>query len=1160
MIKQLRAGSLLALLCGALLSAPTNSYAQATSKDAARVAKMTPDLLAVMKGRLSANGRMAAPGPGGSTDDYVIVDGAVAIEGVAVDQRGDALLTQLQTLGLREGVAFKSMIFGYLPIDKLDELKDVSALHYARPYYKPINNVGKVTSQGDKSLRADVARTTYSVTGAGSKVGVISDSYDVLKGAAAGVASGDLPAEGVQVLDDFTSGADEGRAMAEIVHDVAPGAAIAFNTAYRGQAGFAKGIIDLANAGCNIIVDDIIYLAEPFFQDGIVGQAVDQVVSNNNVSYFSAAGNQARASYMSQFRNSGINLPGFGIAHDFGGGDIYQKVTIPAGGTIRLSFQWDEPFRSVSGGAGAKTDLDILIFRGIPSANNQPVAYGASDNIFSGDAAEVTGTYTNTTGAPLEVNVVIVKYAGPDPGVLRWVNFGSRTSIVEYSTQTGASFGHSNATRAICVGAAPYFNTPAYNSRLTTAVIETFSSAGGVPVYFDAAGQRINGTTGVTRQKPEITAVDGGNNTFFSSDYEGDGFPNFFGTSAAAPHAAAVAALMQERAGNKLSSSQILSTMQQTALDMDDPVTPGFDTGFDFGTGYGFIQADRALQSLGGSTLVITGVNTLSCVSTSGAERQLTFNPQYSGSNGQPITFQVLNEKAATTDAGPYTLRLYTDNPVITLRADQAGATGTTSFSYNWLAACNAATTTNQPPVFNGVPTLTGTIGTAFRYAVPATAFTDPEGQPMTFAMTNLPAGLVFDVPTRVISGTPQQIDTANATLTATDPSGAATSGTVTIVVSDTAPAPANPASLTVTSFTCNTISAGQYSVDFVVGYSNGTFTPALPALFMNGVTGNGQLGVRYTYVYDGNQYVLPVQDEATRSTYFVWNFRAACGNLPVANRAPVFNGTTPQLGVVGTPFSYTVPATTFTDPDGQAGLTYAATSLPAGLTFTASTRIIRGTPTTAGQYTVQLTARDPGGLTATGTLPITITQTAPIAFAITSVNTTGCESLSPSLRRVTFTPQYAGATSAPITFQVVNESMPTTNAGPYSLNLYTDNPTVSLRAEQGGTVTTYAYNWLTACTANSRTGVSEVGESLDVAVLANPSTGETIDVEIRGVAGQPIDLQLVDERGQAVSRSSVKQAATVERQTVKLGRQTGTYLLTVGTKEQTKTIRVLKN
>lgn len=170
------------------------------------------------------------------------------------------------------------MVFGYLPIDKLGELKNVSSLSFARSHYKPETNTGSVTSQGDATLKADVARTTYSVTGAGVNVGVLSDSYNKLEGEAAGIASGDLPAAGVQVLLEFGAGAsDEGRAMAEIIHDVAPGAAVAFNPAFNGEAGFAQGIINLAAAGCRVIVDDIIYSAEPFFQDGIVAQAVDQV-------------------------------------------------------------------------------------------------------------------------------------------------------------------------------------------------------------------------------------------------------------------------------------------------------------------------------------------------------------------------------------------------------------------------------------------------------------------------------------------------------------------------------------------------------------------------------------------------------------------------------------------------------------------------------------------------------------------------------------------------------------------------------------------------------------------------------------------------------------------------------------------------------------------
>jgi len=261
----------------------------------------------------------------------------IAINAVANNSDGVALLNQLQALGLQHGKAYGRRVFGFIPADKIGELKNVSTLQFASEARKPLHRTGSVTSQGDKAMRADIARQTLGLTGQGSKIGVISDSYDALEGAAGGVASGDLPA-GVHVLDDylFPDGTDEGRAMAEIVHDVAPGANIAFNTAYFGQEGFAEGIINLAKAGCNIIVDDIIYFDEPMFQDGIIAQAVNKVTKDYNVAYFSAAGNKCPVnSYEAAFKNSGklISDPfygGLGIAHDFGGGVTTQKITIPA--------------------------------------------------------------------------------------------------------------------------------------------------------------------------------------------------------------------------------------------------------------------------------------------------------------------------------------------------------------------------------------------------------------------------------------------------------------------------------------------------------------------------------------------------------------------------------------------------------------------------------------------------------------------------------------------------------------------------------------------------------------------------------------------------------------------------------------------------------------
>ena len=481
------------------------------------------------------------------------------------------------------------------------ELKNINALKLARPSYKPSRNTGSVTSQGDLAMRANTARTTYNVSGAGVKVGVLSDSYNALNGAAAGVASGDLPA-GVQVLTDYLSpdATDEGRAMAEIVHDVAPGSAIAFSTAFvGGEAGFAQNIRGLATAGCKIITDDVSYFAEPFFQDGLVAQAIDDVVTNNNVAYFTAAGNSGRSSYQSPYSSVSFSDPAYAAgtfsAHDFGGGDKRQSITIPAGGQIIISFQWDDPFFTVSGGAGAQTDMDLLVY-----FNNvyQPSLSSVGNNI-GDDPVEIIGL-SNGGGAAATIELVLVKRAGPDPTLVKWVNFGS-TVPIEYDTRSSTAVGHGNTRLGASVGAAAWYSTPAFNAGLTTAIIEPFSSAGGTPVLFNTAGQRI---ATVVRQKPDITAADGGNTTFFYADSpsDADAFPNFFGTSAAAPHAAAVAALMQEKSGNTLSPATILSILKQTALDMDDPLTPTFDTGFDFRTGSGFVQADAAVQAVGGTT------------------------------------------------------------------------------------------------------------------------------------------------------------------------------------------------------------------------------------------------------------------------------------------------------------------------------------------------------------------------------------------------------------------------------------------------------------------------------------------------------------------------------------------------------------------------------
>ena len=268
---------------------------------------------------------------------------------------------------------------------------------------------GVAVSQGDTQLHAAEARTSEGVDGSGVTVGILSDSFDKATEAAdesgpietheaEDVESGDLPGAAspcenqttnVNVLDDPDSqGEDEGRAMAQIVHDLAPGANLAFATAFTSEMDFAENIELLAKpvgeggAGANVIADDVTYPTEPFFQEGVVGNAVRKV-TEAGVSYFSSAANNnirsggediasweaphyrdsadcpaAIVAYSAQLENAGE--PGLKPTHcmNFSPGtsaDRTFRVTVFPGSTLRLDLQWAEPWEGVT------TDLDAFL-------------------------------------------------------------------------------------------------------------------------------------------------------------------------------------------------------------------------------------------------------------------------------------------------------------------------------------------------------------------------------------------------------------------------------------------------------------------------------------------------------------------------------------------------------------------------------------------------------------------------------------------------------------------------------------------------------------------------------------------------------------------------------------------------------------------------------
>ena len=447
------------------------------------------------------------------------------------------------------------------------------------PIYKPITRVGDVTSQADFIHESDRVRSALPTgfDGTGITVGVMSDSYDNLGGAAADVASGDLP-DGVNVLQDLEAGgSDEGRAMAQLIYDLAPNVDIAFSSVFFGQADFAQQIRDLADptkGDSDILVDDIGYADEPFFQDGVIARAIDDVVTNNGVTFFSAAGNDADRGYESDNINF-VNDSSFfsGSFYDFDPGaevDVSQSITLDPGQNILLSFQWDDPFYTVD---GVDTDLDLYL---IDSAG-EVVAAGTNYNIENQTPVE-TFSFLNDTETSQTYELYINKFEGPDPERIKYINLGDRPAAVEYPIDDSTIYGHPAAVNAQAVAAVPWYaqENP-----------EPFTSLGSTTILFEPDGTRK--AVPEIRQTPDVAAIDGTNTTFFGTDsvFDDDDLPNFFGTSAAAPHAAAIAALIKDADPN-LTPEQIYTRLQSTAKDVGAP-------GFDNLTGNGLINAYDAV-------------------------------------------------------------------------------------------------------------------------------------------------------------------------------------------------------------------------------------------------------------------------------------------------------------------------------------------------------------------------------------------------------------------------------------------------------------------------------------------------------------------------------------------------------------------------------------
>jgi hypothetical protein len=413
-----------------------------------------------------------------------------------------------------------------------------------------------------------LSETGLSVNGSGIKVGVISDSFNDLGGAATDETDGALPsATNIQVLKDYPSGGtDEGRAMMQIVHEIAPGASLAFYTADVSEQDFANGILALAAAGCKVICDDVSYFDEPFFQNGVVARAI-QTVEAEGVTYITSAGNEGSNGYQAAWTpvSGTFSLAGKSIsltdAQNFGGTAL-QKITVNSEGTgvsVPLLLEWDQAYSTVS---SSTADLEILVY----SSSGQLIE--TATNASSGEPTNPwVGISLSNTGSATVSYYIAIENLDPstNPSLIKEITFGDGLPAAITGANTGTVVGHATTPGVITAGAVSVASTPAFG--VNPALSEGFSSSGaGTEQLFDNSGNRLSSPdllspVVVSGLDDIATTVSGG-------------LGDFYGTSAASASLAGVAALILA-ANPNLTPAEVEQIMEQTALPMANSAVSG---------------------------------------------------------------------------------------------------------------------------------------------------------------------------------------------------------------------------------------------------------------------------------------------------------------------------------------------------------------------------------------------------------------------------------------------------------------------------------------------------------------------------------------------------------------------------------------------------------
>lgn len=525
------------------------------------------------------------------------------------DQRLEQLRAGGATIEIPD--AARRRVQARVPATRLQSIAALPFVDFIRLPTYARHLTGLTTTEGDRILRADVVRQQGSLDGTGVRVGVASDG---LKGVFASgctncsgltggpIATGDLPdsvgvrnSTGVLVSSTggitgrsfqqngdleglppaspacgFAGAGAEGTAMLEIIHDLAPGASLSFANIDT-DLSFVQAVNYLASTN-DIVVDDLGFFGDAFDGTSVVSSGTATALNNPAYpirAYFTAVGNSADEHYYGVYQDSGVDATSLAAVGDTGhlhlfqqsdnttdvlglGAQPYNVIALPNGGEVVIFLSWDDPM------GGSKNDYDLFL---VEKTTGQVVA--ASNDTQSGtqDPQESIDFVNNGASGYFEILVQNYHNAA-QPRHLNLYSFepecafdGPRTlaagrherhnfNTATYSVTAQSDAGGSPAA-VISVGAICSASAAASGQFLTNPNASCNDTTNSTMEFFSSEGPTTDGRT-----KPDISAIDG-----VSVSGAGSFGPTFFGTSAAVPHAAAIAALTAQAAPCVLQTS-----------------------------------------------------------------------------------------------------------------------------------------------------------------------------------------------------------------------------------------------------------------------------------------------------------------------------------------------------------------------------------------------------------------------------------------------------------------------------------------------------------------------------------------------------------------------------------------------------------------------------